>query len=506
MDFKTSGRSPRTGWPRWPPTRCCVVRGRRAAPTGAGRAARPRCWRRASTHGDLDAQGRASALPAPRRPASRRRAWCSRPPATARRKAFARRAGAGARPAQGRRRKQLAVAVGWPASSSTTAHAEALVAAARDATYLYRHTKPSAPPASKLRQGDAAVRQGRRRRRSQQGLARGAGHRRGRRRWRANAPTGRPTTARRPTWPSRPRSSARSTASRSRCWTARTVEKLGMGSFLAVAQGSRRAAALHRRALRRRGQDRRRRSCWSARASPSTPAASRSSPPAEMDEMKFDMGGAASVLGTLRAVAELKPKLNLVGIIPTCENMPERPRGQAGRRGHEHVGPDDRDPEHRRRRPADPVRRADLRRALQAGGGGRHRHADRRLRDRARPPPLRPVHAPTTRSPAQLLAAGAGGARPVLAHAARRGVRRGAEEQLRRHGQRRRRAPAARSPRRCSCKRFTGKYRWAHLDIAGTAWKSGAAKGATGRPVPLLTHFVLAQARADARGDARPLP
>jgi leucyl aminopeptidase len=43
-------------------------------------------------------------------------------------------------------------------------------------------------------------------------------------------------------------------------------------------------------------------------------------------------------------------------------------------------------------------------------------------------------------------------------------------------------------------KRFTGKYRWAHLDVAGTAWKSGAAKGSTGRPVPLLTHFVLSQA------------
>jgi hypothetical protein len=53
-------------------------------------------------------------------------------------------------------------------------------------------------------------------------------------------------------------------------------------------------------------------------------------------------------------------------------------------------------------------------------------------------------------------------------------------------------------------KRYTAKLRWAHLDIAGTAWKSGAAKGATGRPVPLLTHFVLARA-ADrrARGMAR---
>ena len=43
-------------------------------------------------------------------------------------------------------------------------------------------------------------------------------------------------------------------------------------------------------------------------------------------------------------------------------------------------------------------------------------------------------------------------------------------------------------------RRFTSKYRWAHLDIAGTAWKSGANKGATGRPVPLLTHFVLSNA------------
>ena len=46
-------------------------------------------------------------------------------------------------------------------------------------------------------------------------------------------------------------------------------------------------------------------------------------PSAEMDEMKFDMGGAASVLGTFRALAELKPRLNIVGLIPACENMPD---------------------------------------------------------------------------------------------------------------------------------------------------------------------------------------
>jgi len=48
----------------------------------------------------------------------------------------------------------------------------------------------------------------------------------------------------------------------------------------------------------------------------------------------------------------------------------------------------------------------------------------------------------------------------------------------------------------CFLSRFTKKYDWAHLDIAGTAWKSGAEKGATGRPVPLLTHFLIKRAQA----------
>ncbi|MGL5072797.1 MAG: leucyl aminopeptidase, partial [Aeromonas salmonicida] len=45
--------------------------------------------------------------------------------------------------------------------------------------------------------------------------------------------------------------------------------------------------------------------------------------------------------------------------------------------------------------------------------------------------------------------------------------------------------------------RFTKKYNWAHLDIAGTAWKSGKDKGSTGRPVPLLTQFLLNRAGVD---------
>ncbi len=46
----------------------------------------------------------------------------------------------------------------------------------------------------------------------------------------------------------------------------------------------------------------------------------------------------------------------------------------------------------------------------------------------------------------------------------------------------------------CFLARFTKAYPWAHLDIAGTAWKGGAAKGATGRPVPLLTQFLAQRA------------
>jgi leucyl aminopeptidase len=48
----------------------------------------------------------------------------------------------------------------------------------------------------------------------------------------------------------------------------------------------------------------------------------------------------------------------------------------------------------------------------------------------------------------------------------------------------------------CFLARFTKGMRWAHLDVAGTAFRGGSAKGATGRPVPLLTHFLLSRAGA----------
>ena len=47
----------------------------------------------------------------------------------------------------------------------------------------------------------------------------------------------------------------------------------------------------------------------------------------------------------------------------------------------------------------------------------------------------------------------------------------------------------------CFLARYTKGYSWAHIDVAGTAWKTGAAKGATGRPVPLLSQFLIERAR-----------
>ena len=59
--------------------------------------------------------------------------------------------------------------------------------------------------------------------------------------------------------------------------------------------------------------------------------------------------------------------------------------------------------------------------------------------------------------------------------------------------------PAGAVTAACFLARFAGKFKWAHLDIAGTAWKSGKEKGATGRPVPLLTQFLINRARRGQR-------
>jgi leucyl aminopeptidase len=197
--------------------------------------------------------------------------------------------------------------------------AEALVACAADAVYTYRHTKPSAPPAPALKivtvfcsKADAKA--------VQQGVRLGQG-RRGRRRARSRVRK----SAGEPLHPERARGQAKKLGkdfdSRSRCSTERRSRRSAWVRSWPVAQGSDEAAALHRRALRRRAEEPGA-GCLVGKGITFDTGGISIKPAADMDEMKFDMGGAASVLGTLRAIAELKPALNLVCLIPACENMP----------------------------------------------------------------------------------------------------------------------------------------------------------------------------------------
>ncbi|HEX2531989.1 MAG TPA: leucyl aminopeptidase [Burkholderiaceae bacterium] len=220
-------------------------------------------------------------------------------------------------------------------------------------------------------------------------------------------------------------------------------------------------------------------------------------PGAAMDEMKYDMCGAGSVLGTLRAIAEMKLKLNVVGIIPTCENMPS---GRATKPGDivtsmsgQTIEILNTDAEGRlilcdaltyaeRFKPAVVVDVATLTGACitslghhNSGLFTRHDKAHDALAE-------------------ELLAAG----KQTGDTAWRMPIEDAYQEQLKSNfadianiG-----GPAGGSiTAACFLERFTKKYIWAHLDIAGTAWKSGAAKGATGRPVPLLTAFLMNRAR-----------
>ena len=199
-----------------------------------------------------------------------------------------------------------------------------------------------------------------------------------------------------------------------------------------------------------------------------------------MDEMKYDMCGAGSVLGTFRAIGEMGLKLNVVGIIAACENMPSGRATKPGDIVTAMNGTDHRNPQHRRRRPPDAVRRPDLRRALQAGRRGRHRHPDRRLHRRAGPPQHRACSpattTPTTRWPQELMDAG----KQAGDTAWRLPIGEQYNEQLKSNfadlaniG-----TPGGASiTAACFLENFTRNYTWAHLDIAGTAWKSGGGEG-----------------------------
>ena len=219
-------------------------------------------------------------------------------------------------------------------------------------------------------------------------------------------------------------------------------------------------------------------------------------PGASMDEMKYDMCGAASVLGTFRAIAEMKLKLNVIGVIPACENMPS---GSATRPGDivtsmsgQTIEILNTDAEGRlvlcdaltyveRFKPVVVVDIATLTGACVVALGNHNTGLFTRDDD---------AH---DQLATELLAAGKSSSdtawrmplgelyndqlKSNFADMANIGTPGGGS------------ITAA-----CFLERYTRKYTWAHLDIAGTAWKSGAAKGATGRPVPLLTTFLMNRA------------
>ena len=216
-------------------------------------------------------------------------------------------------------------------------------------------------------------------------------------------------------------------------------------------------------------------------------------PGAEMDEMKYDMSGAASVLGTFRALAAMKLPLNVVGLIPTTENMP----GGAATR------------------PGDIVTSMSGQtiEILNTDAEGRLILCDAlTYAERFDPECVVDVATLTGACVIALGAVASGllanddGLAAELLEAGQASGDRAWQLPLWDDYQEMLKSNFADIPNisgsraagtitgACFLARFTKQYRWAHLDIAGTAWRSGKEKGSTGRPVPLLTHFLLKRA------------
>jgi len=271
----------------------------------------------------------------------------------------------------------------------------------------------------------------------------------------------------------------------------RDMEKLGMGAFLAVTQASHQPPKLI--VLHYRG---------GAKSAKPVALVGKGitfdtggislKPAAEMDEMKFDMSGAGSVLGAIRALAGMKAPLNVVGVIPTCENMPG---------GHA-------------TKPGDIVTTLSGQTVeiLNTDAEGRLILCDAiTYAERFKPDVLLNIATLTGACVIALghVASGLFSNDEKLSDEVRAAADdawdrvwpmplwEDYQEQLRSNfadfaniGGR----PGGAITAACFLARFTRKLRWAHLDVAGTAWRSGREKGSTGRPVPLLVRFALRHA------------
>jgi leucyl aminopeptidase len=215
-------------------------------------------------------------------------------------------------------------------------------------------------------------------------------------------------------------------------------------------------------------------------------------PGTAMDEMKYDMCGAASVLGTMRAVAEMKLKVNLTIVVPAVENMPA----------------------HNASKPGDVIKSMSGQtiEILNTDAEGRLILCDALTYVAKYNPDV--VIDVATLTGAVIIALGKhrsglmsneqdladdiiSASKNALDGVWQLPLDEEYDELLKSNfadmanigGREASSVTAA-----CFLARYTQKYRWAHLDIAGTAWLSGVKKGATGRPVALLTQFVLDKA------------
>ncbi len=269
------------------------------------------------------------------------------------------------------------------------------------------------------------------------------------------------------------------------------MQKLGMGSLLSVARGSAEPPKLI--VLEYNGGAKNQKPVALVGKGVTFDTGGTSLKPAgEMDEMKFDMSGAGSVLGTFKAIAEMRLPINVVGIVPATENMPgsraTKPGDIVTSMSGQTIEILNTDAEGRlilcdaltyaeRFEPSAVIDIATLTGACVIALGhvvsGLFANDDdlakevlaagEAAQDRAWHLPLHDEYQDQLKS--------------NFADFANIGGR-----------------PAGAVTAACYLSRFTKKFKWVHLDVAGTAWKSGKEKGSTGRPVPLLTQFLIARA------------
>jgi len=266
------------------------------------------------------------------------------------------------------------------------------------------------------------------------------------------------------------------------------MEKLGMGALLSVAKGSRQPPYLI--VMEYKGGPRNAKPVALVGKGLTFDAGGISiKPAAAMDEMKYDMCGGASVFGTLKAAAELKLPINVVGVVPTSENLPDGAANKPGDIVTSMSGQTieilNTDAEGRlilcdaltyveRFEPTAVVDIATLTGACVIALGGQasgllgnNETLVQRLLDSGKAAGDRAWQLPLWDEYQEQL-------KSNFADMANIGGR-----------------EAGTITAACFLSRYTKEYHWAHLDIAGTAWKGGGEKGSTGRPVPLLTRFLI---------------